>query len=130
MKSVFRILLLIAILAISFAPPVSAEKYQYGTRHAVALTNAAAITVDPAGNTLTYATVTIAQATTLNATVTKCRVGDIIYLQVTADGTNRVLTYTGNIVGVAYTVTASKTFVITLVYNGSKFYAAGVLQVN
>lgn len=105
------------------------DKFSYGYRKAVTLTNAASITLDPSNTTLTYAIVSIAQATTINAINTKSVVGDVIYLQVTADGTNRVLTFTGNMVGVAYTVTASKQVLLEFIYNGSKFVNASVIQV-
>lgn len=105
------------------------EKYPFGYRKAVALTNAASITIDPSNTTLTYASVSIAQATTLNALVTKSVVGDVIYLQVTADETNRVLTFTGNMLGVAYTVTASKQVLLEFVFNGIKFVNSSVIQV-
>lgn len=123
---------MLAFMAMSFTPPLAppVDKYPYGFRKAVTLTNAAAITIDARNTTLTYAKVSIAQATTLDANVANSIVGDVIYLEVTADTTNRVITYTGNITGVAYTVTASKTVLLGFVYNGSKFIAASVLQVN
>lgn len=130
MKFIF-LLCTLAFVAMSFTTPSPAtpDKYPYGYRKAVTLTNAASITIDPSNTTLTYAIVSVAQATTLNATVSKSMVGDVIYLQVTADGTNRELTFTGNMVGVAYTVTAGKQVLLEFIFNGSKFVNASVIQV-
>lgn len=110
--------------------PAVVNKYAYGFRHAVALTYSTTITVAPDNYTLTYGTLSVTGAATITATETNSIVGDQIYLQVTADGTNRALTFTGGITAATYTVTANKTVLLGFVYSGSQWYGTSVLQVN
>lgn len=57
-------------------------------------------------------------------------VGDEIMLEVSADGTNRVLTPSTGATGNAITITANKTFVITLRYNGTTWHVVSSLVTN
>lgn len=122
-----------AVPAVTPAVPESVpvvNKWPYGYRQLITLTGATTITVTTNNYTLTYATFSVAANTALTATVANSIVGDMIWLEVTADGTNRVLTFTGNITATAYTVTANKTVLLGFVFNGTKFIGASVLQVN
>lgn len=110
--------------------PAVVNKYAYGFRHAVALTYSTTITVATDNYTLTYGTLSVTGTATITATETNSIVGDQLYLQVTADGTNRALTFTGGITAATYTVTANKTVLLGFVYSGTQWMATSVLQVN
>lgn len=120
----------LTVYAVQSPEPVVGDKYVYGFRKSITLTGSATITVTTDNTTLTYATLSIAQNAAVSATVANSIIGDMLFIQVTADGTNRVLTFMGNITATAYTVTASKTVLLGFVYNGSKYIGSTVLQVN
>jgi hypothetical protein len=128
----FFVFMILAFMAMSFAPPLPApaDKYPYGLRKAVTLTSATAITIPTENLTLTLAALPIAHNATVTATVTKSVVGDRIILKVTADGTNRHLDFTGNLTAPDDSVVANKTKLFEFIYDGSKFVQLGELQIN
>lgn len=105
-------------------------KYPYGFRRTMTVPYAATISIDPGNYTLTYVSLSLTGAATIDAVEKNSIVGDQLYLQVTADTTNRALTFTGGITAVTYTVTASKTVLLGFVYSGTQWMATSVLQVN
>lgn len=106
-------------------------KYPFGAATKAAVTSGAtmALTVD---NPVTYATISeMAAAGTLNLTVNEeMPVGAILYVRVSADSTNRTLTLGTGMTANAFTVTASKAFLLTYVFDGSKYIAQSTLQLN
>lgn len=92
----------------------------------------AAITLTPK-NTVEFVTITnktLDAALTVNVTTTHAQAGYILYIEATADGSNRVLTFGTGMTGTALTVLASKTFIIQAVYNGSKYIVVNTKQEN
>lgn len=91
-----------------------------------------AITLAPK-NTVEFVTITnktMDAALTVNVTTTGAQAGYILYIEVTADGSNRILTFGTGMTGTALTVTASKTFIIQAVFNGSKYVVVNTKQEN
>jgi len=106
-------------------------KYPFGpaTKSAVTAGATMALSVD---NSVTYATISQMSADgTLNLTVNdEVEAGDLLYVRVSADGTNRALTPGTGMVGHAFTVTASKSFLLTFVFDGTNFISQSTLQLN
>jgi hypothetical protein len=92
-------------------------------------TGAAAVTI---ADNFTFVNLgTFSAATTLTVTAgAEIRVGARVVVQGLVDGTNRVLTYAGDALGVAQTFTASKTRAVEMVWNGSKFIVISSLQLD
>jgi hypothetical protein len=92
----------------------------------------AAVVAATIENTRTH--LTIAQATgaaTLNLTLSpEQAVGDELFVQTSADGTNRVITWGTGMLGVAVTNTASKSFMHSFVFNGTAFVHQGSVVLN
>jgi len=77
---------------------------------------------------------TIAQMTgaaTLNLTIgDEVEIGDELVVRVSADATNRVLTAGTGMTAPAFTVTASKSFVLTYCFDGTNFTLKSSAQIN
>jgi hypothetical protein len=74
---------------------------------------------------------TFSANTTLTLTAgAETRVGARVLVQGLVDGTNRTLTFAGDTTVVAQTFTASKTRVVELVWNGSKFVGVSSMQID
>ena len=72
---------------------------------------------------------TLTGAMTINLTLDAAlKGGEELLLELTADGTNRVVTFGTGFLMVALTVTASKTFAIQFTFDGTQF-VAGYLPV-
>lgn len=120
----------VTVSAVQSPAPAVGDKYVYGFRKAVTLTGSATITVTTDNTTLTYATVSVSQDAAVTATEAKSIVGDMLYMQITADTTSRTVTFTGAITAAAYTVIATKTVLLGFIYSGSQWFGCSVLQVN
>ena len=96
---------------------------------APAATGAAAVTIS---DNFTFVNLgTFSAATTLTVTASaETRVGARVLVQGLVDGTNRVLTYAGDALGVAQTFTASKTRAVEMIWNGTKFVVISSLQLD
>ncbi len=112
---------LIMIAFWAFTPPATGSKYQYGYRKAVTITSDTVITIAPNNLTLTYATLSLDTNTTVGVNVGNSIIGDRIVLQVTADASNRHLTFGTNVAAIADSVVATKTKLFEFIYNGSEF---------
>lgn len=118
----FTLIALTAILLIAATSPP--DKYQYGKRSAVTLTieDDTLVTVVPNNLTFTYATLAVDSNVTVVANVDNSIVGDRFILHVTADESNRLITWGTNISAVNDSVVATKTKLFEFVYNGTGFY--------
>lgn len=88
-----------------------------------------AVDVDNSRSVLTIAQMT--GAATLNLTVdAEMEVGSELFIKVSADGTNRTLTPGTGMTGTAQTITASKSFLLHYVYDGTAFLHNGTTQLN
>ena len=124
MKSfAFTLIALIGlVLLMATTPPP--DKYQYGKRSAVTLTveDDTLVTIEPNNLTFTYATLAIDTNVTVVADVDNSIVGDRILLHVTADASNRLISWSTNITAINDSVVATKTKLFEFVYNGTGFY--------
>ena len=107
---------------------VVANKYGYGFRKAVTLTSDTLITISPQNMTLTFATLAMDTSVVMNAIITRSIIGDQIVLKATADGTNRMIDFTGNMIAVNDSVVANKTKVFQFIYDGSRFIQLSEIQ--
>jgi hypothetical protein len=83
------------------------------------------LTVDNEENIVTLPTLT--GATTLSVTAgSELKKGAKLRVRATADGTNRVITFGTGITGAAFTVTASKTVLLSFIFSGNSFLYLGV----
>ncbi len=99
------------------------------TTLAPAGTGAAAATISDNFTFLNLGTFSAATTLTLTAS-SEIRVGARVLIQGLVDGTNRVLTFAGDTLLAAQTFTASKTRVVELVWNGSKFVGVSTMQLD
>lgn len=113
--------------AFTQSPP---DKYQYGNRSSVTLTSADTIDISPNNLTFTYATLSIDTNVVVNVDVDESIIGDRIVLEVTADATNRHLTFNNNITAVADSVVATKTKLFEFVYNGTGYKEVAEMAVD
>lgn len=106
-------------------------KWPHGIATKVAKAFAAAITLI-IDNTLTYVTIDqLTAAITINVTpLAEQAVGDKLHIVTSADGTNRLITWGTGFTGVAYTNTASKSFIHDFIYDGATFVHQGSTQLN
>lgn len=128
-------LILFLILAISFAAASHAQAIKFPFGNATTHTSdgdTIAVALTPA-NSVDYFTITnktMDAALTVNLNVTKAKTGHILYIEVTADGTNRNLTFGTGMTGTVLTVSASKTFIVMAVFNGTKYVVVSTKQMN
>jgi hypothetical protein len=110
---------------------MSKVKWPFGIADSVAEDYAATIAVS-IENTKTFLTIAqLTGAATLNLTPSpEQKAGDELIVQVSADGTNRVLTWGTSMSGNAHTNTASKSFIHRFVYDGTNFVHTSVNQLN
>lgn len=110
---------------------MSKVKWPFGAADVVAPDYAATVAVTIT-NTKTLLTIgQLTGACTLNITPSaEQAVGDELHVRVSADGTNRVITWGTGMSGNAHTNTASKTFVHRFVYDGTNFVHTSVNQIN
>lgn len=121
LKLIFGIGLVLFLSAlVAFTPPAG-DKYAYGKRKAVTLTVADTIEVAPNNLTLTYATLSLDTNVVVDVNVDNSIIGDMIFLEITADSTNRHLTFNDNVTAVADSVVATKTKLFCFVFNGTVF---------
>lgn len=86
----------------------------------VAFAAVMAATINNSKTVLTLAQMTA--AATLNLTInSEMEVGAELIIKVSVDGTNRVLTHGTGFTGAATTLTASKSYCLTYVYDGSTY---------
>lgn len=131
----FKIFAILGILmvgiAIAWTPPEPPpNKYAYGFRKAVTLTVDDTITIAPDNYTLTVAALSADTNTVINTTVARSIIGDEIMLKVTADATNRLISFTGNVTAINDSVLANKTKVFSFRYDGAKFIQTGEVLIN
>jgi len=107
--------------------PFGAIDYQTSTADSLTL----AITIDEQTTYLDIAATTLDTILTINATVdSKVKKGAVIYIESTADATNRVITWGTKLTNTALTNTASKTFLTTFFYDGTNFKAIANKQID
>lgn len=127
-------LIAIALLGFAFAnAQVSNVKFPFGKSTILTSSNDSLTLSLTPKNTVEFvkvANTTLDTNLTVNLTTKYAEAGYILYLEVTADGTNRTLTFGTGMQGVALTVTASKTFLVTAIYDGSKYVVSTKTQVN
>ena len=110
---------------------MSKVKFPFGAADVIAADAAAAIAVTISNNKTLLTISQMAAAGTLNLTIDKdVEKGAELHVRVSADGTNRVLTFGTGMTAVAHTNTASKTFHHTFVYDGSKFVKVAEIQLD
>lgn len=106
-------------------------KFPFGKADVVSKGYAAIIDVDVLNMETIVNIGTLTGATTLNLNVNhQVDPGANITVKITADGTNRTVTFGTGITAVAHTVTASKSFAYSFKYDGSKFIQTAVTQLN
>lgn len=110
---------------------MSKVKFPFGAADSVSKVYAATVaaTID---NMLTVLTIgQLTGACTLNLTLdANLEVGAKLYVQTSADGTGRTITWGTGMSGNAVANTASKSFMHEFVYNGTAFVAVSSLVLN
>jgi hypothetical protein len=90
-----------------------------------------AVTLDEQVTYLDISSGTLDTNLTINATVdSKVKKGAIVYIETTADGTNRTVTFGTKLTMTALTNTASKTFITTFMYDGTNYKAIAQRQID
>lgn len=122
--------LFVGLLAMAATAP--RDKFAYGKRQAVTLSieSDSLVVVSPNNLTLTYATLAADTSFTVDVNVKNSIVGDRLILHVTADATNRAITWGENITAVNDSVLAGKTKLFEFIYNGSGFFQIAEMQVD
>lgn len=128
--SIAAILMALALVAFQAFTPPAGDKYPYGNRSAVTLASADTVTVTPNNLTLTYVTLSLDTNVVVNVDVSNSIVGDRIVLDLTADATDRTVTFNEHIKGVAETITATKNELIEFIYNGTEFKEVAAMAVD
>lgn len=110
---------------------MSKVKYPFGAADTLSAAYAAtiAVAIDNTETVLTIAQLT--GAATLNLTNNaELKAGNRLTILVSVDGTNRVLTHGTGLTGAATTLTASKSYALSYVFDGSTFTLTGVQLLN
>lgn len=101
------------------------KTHKLGSSTLLALTYAAAIDVKLT-ESVTVATLALTGDTTINLdSESQPSVGDQVTFKLTADATERDVTFGTSFTGPVNTVTISKTDVVTFIYDGTGFIQAG-----
>lgn len=121
-----KIILLGALLALLVGSSYGQNlRYPFGA--ATAVTSDAdsltlALSPTNALEVVTITAETLDTILTINVTIgAQARIGDMLLIEATADGSNRAITFGTGITGAANTVTATKTDVLTAIYNGTAY---------
>lgn len=126
-------ILLIFTIAIAFASVSNAQlRYPFSTADFRTSTDSLTSSVAEVWDNLTYIDyATLDTNMTVTATIgSEIKDGAILYLEFTADGTNRTVTFSTGLTGASETITANKTDIIGFVYNGSAFKKFVATQVD
>lgn len=109
---------------------MSKINYPFGAAQSQTLTYEATVAIE-VENAESMATLAMTGAATINAS-TDANVPDgaNLTLKVSADGTNRVLTFGTGFLANAFTVTANKSFALTFKKIGGTWTGIGTLQLN
>lgn len=112
----------IALLVMPTTVEASDDKYRYGYKSSVELvSDADTITIEPNNLSCLVATVDADTNLIVSADVDNSIVGDLIFLEVTADDTDRTVTFGDNLTGTTATVDADGLKMFQLVYTGTAF---------
>lgn len=104
--------------------------FPFGPASTATLTSAATIAAS-VNNTVTILTVALDTNATLNLTVAAdTRVGSLLFVRASSDGTARSLTPGTGMTGTAISGTISKTKIISFVYDGTAFRHTGTQQID
>lgn len=96
------------------------------TQDAKAVAYAATIAIVPSESQNLFQVAQLTGAATINATVTQLYIGDIVRILLSADATNRVVTFgTGFVSAGTVTVTASKAAFVDFMFNGAALQEMG-----
>jgi hypothetical protein len=104
--------------------------FPFGPASTVTLTSAATLAAS-VNNTLTIITVALGTAATLNLTIGEgTKVGSILVVRASSDGTARDLTPSTGMTGTAVAGVINKTKTATYIYNGSTFVHIATQQID
>jgi len=118
----------IVLTALLVSTQVEAQKkYAFGSRTGETLTSAVAVSVTPAA-TLTVYTVSADTNITWSVDNSYAVIGDRLVLAISADASNRVMTFGTNITATTDSVLANKTKLFEYIYTGSTYHCLGKLQ--
>ena len=123
--------LIIALLVTVCIQESQAQKnYSFGSRTAVTLTSTTAIALTPVTTLTVYQLEADTNITFTISSSAKSIIGDMLILRIKALTSNRVMTFSGSIVGTADTITSAKTKTFIFMYTGSKYEQLSEVQID
>ena len=135
MKNFVKILLaFVMLMAIGLGQSTTVQaqdKYDYGFRTAVdvPITDTVMVEIAPLNISQMLASVALDTSVTVNVNVANSIPNDWLILKLTADETNRHVTFGDNITAIADSVIATKTKTFAFVFDGTAFIQVGEIQI-